>query len=62
VPVQAEAFTLAESFAQREELSLRADDALHLAIACQGSHSVASLDQAMISAARALSITVAFAY
>ena len=51
-------FELAAGYAGRHELALRAGDALHLAIAQSGGHSVATLDIRMMNAALQLGIPI----
>ena len=58
VPV--EAWNLAAQFVRQHELRLRASDALHLAVASLGHHSVATLDHGMIKAALELGIVVEY--
>ena len=56
--VPPEAWELAAQFARQHQLGLRAGDALHLAVASLGNHSVATLDLGMRSAALELGIVV----
>ena len=51
LPVPENAFALAAQFCDRFESGLRAGDALHLAVAALGGHSLATLDQTMARAA-----------
>lgn len=58
VDVDADCFATAASYAGRSELSLRAGDALHLAVASRSGMHVVTLDRMMANACRALSIPV----
>lgn len=58
VPVPDQAFALAARFCDRDDLGLRAGDALHLAIASLGGHRLATLDQQLASAALAVGVAV----
>lgn len=58
IPVPDQAWDLATSFCGRHELNLRAGDALHVAIASLGGHSLATLDQIMAEAAVAVGVAV----
>lgn len=54
--LEPEHFRLAASFADREELSLRAGDALHLAVASLIGATICTLDRRMAAACAALGI------
>lgn len=56
--VPQEAFSLAARFSDMKDARLRAGDAVHLAIASLGGHSLATLDAEMIEAAKAVGIKV----
>ena len=58
LPVPEEAFDLAARFCDRHESGLRAGDALHLAVASLGGHSLATLDRTMAEAAVAVGVGV----
>ena len=58
VPVPPDAYDLAARFCDRHELGLRAGDALHLAVASLGGHSLATLDAVMAKAAVAVGVQV----
>ena len=58
VAVPETAFTLAAQFCDRYESRLRAGDALHLAVASLGGHSLATLDRTMAEAAVAVGVGV----
>lgn len=58
LPFPEAAFDLAGRFCEMRASSLRADDALHLAVASLGGHSLATLDKAMAEAALAVGVTV----
>lgn len=58
VPVPQPAYDLAARFCDRHELSLRAGDALHLAVASLGGHSLATLDTIMAKGAVAVGVEV----
>ena len=51
IEVPAGAFALAARFIDREDVNLRASDALHVAVASLGGHSLATLDRTMAEAA-----------
>lgn len=51
-------FEIAAEFVTRQELGLRAGDALHLAIARDSGHTLATLDTRMASAAPLLGVSV----
>jgi predicted nucleic acid-binding protein len=58
VDVPPEAFDLAARFCDRHETGLRSGDALHLAVASLGAHTIATLDRAMAKAAIAVGVMV----
>lgn len=58
VAVPEAAFDLAARFCDRHELGLRAGDALHLAVASLGGHSLATLDAVMAGAALEVGVRV----
>lgn len=58
IPVPEQAWDLATRFCDRYELRLRAADALHVAIASLGGHSLATLDLVMAEAAVAAGVEV----
>ena len=58
LPVPHHAFDLAARFADQYQLGLRASDALHLAVASLGGHSLATLDKVMAEAAGAVGVMV----
>ena len=58
IPVPQPAYDLAARFCDRHELGLRAGDALHLAVASLGGHSLATLDARMANAAVAAGVEV----
>ena len=58
VAVPETAFVLAAHFCDRYESSLRAGDALHLAVASLGGHTLATLDRTMAEAAVAVGVGV----
>ena len=58
IPVPQPAYDLAARFCDRHELGLRAGDALHLAVASLGGHSLATLDARMAKAAVAVGVEV----
>lgn len=58
VPVPEDAFDLAARFCDRHESGLRAGDALHLAVASLGGHTLATLDRALAEAAVAVGVGV----
>lgn len=58
VPVTDQAFALAARFCDRDDLGLRAGDALHLAIASLGGHRLATLDKQLAAAALAVGVEV----
>lgn len=58
IPVPAQAWDLATSYCDRHELNLRAGDALHIAVASLGGHSLATLDRVMAAGAIALGVVV----
>ena len=58
VPVPQPAFDLAARFCDWHELGLRAGDALHLAVASLGGHSLATLDATMARGAVAVGVEV----
>lgn len=53
-----EHFETAARFAERHDLGVRAGDALHLAIAADGNHTLVTLDRTMADAALQLGIPV----
>lgn len=55
-PVASEHFELAARFVDRYELSLRASDALHLAVAFDNGATLCTLDKKMASAGAALAV------
>ncbi len=57
-PVQPQAWALAARFADRHDLGLRAGDALHLAVAQLGGHSLATLDLWLADAALAVGVVL----
>ncbi|MDG5497581.1 type II toxin-antitoxin system VapC family toxin [Niveispirillum sp. BGYR6] len=59
VPIGPEHFRLAARFADRHDLSLRAGDALHLAVAGENGLRLISLDQKLVGAATALGLRAA---
>lgn len=59
VPIGPEHFRLAARFADRHDLSLRAGDALHLAVASENGLRLISLDQKLVGAATALGFRAA---
>jgi predicted nucleic acid-binding protein len=59
VSIGPEHFRLAARFADRHELSLRAGDALHLAVAGENGLRMISLDRKLVDAAIALGISAA---
>jgi uncharacterized protein len=58
VPVPDHAFALAARFCDRDDLGLRAGDALHLAVASLGGHRLATLDKQLAAAALAVGVAV----
>ena len=56
--VRRDAFELAARFCNMQNAKLRSGDALHLAIASLGGHSLATLDRAMAEAAVAVGVGV----
>jgi uncharacterized protein len=56
IPVPEQAFGLAARFCDRDDLGLRAGDALHLAVASLGGHQMATLDKILASAALAVGV------
>ncbi len=58
VLVPDQAFALAARFCDRDDLGLRAGDALHLASASIGGHRLATLDQLLAAAALAVGVEV----
>ena len=58
IPVPQPAYDLAARFCDRHELGLRAGDALHLAVASLGGHSLATLDARMAKGAVAVGVQV----
>ena len=58
IPVPQPAYDLAARFCDRHELGLRAGDALHLAVASLGGHSLATLDARMAKGAVAVGVRV----
>ena len=58
IPVPQSAYDLAARFCDRHELGLRAGDALHLAVASLGGHSLATLDARMAKGAVAVGVRV----
>ena len=58
IQIPEDAFDLAARFCDRHESALRSGDALHLAIASLGGHSLATLDRAMAEAALAVGVAV----
>ena len=58
LPVDAEAFYAAARYATRHELSLRAGDALHLAICAANGCTLVTLDERMAKAALELGVPV----
>jgi predicted nucleic acid-binding protein len=58
IEIPAQAWVLATTYCDRHEVNIRAGDALHLAIATLGGHSVATLDVAMADAAVAIGIPI----
>lgn len=58
VPVPDQAFALAARFCDRDDLGLRAGDALHLAVASLGGHRLATLDKQLAAAALAVGVAV----
>ena len=58
IPVPQPAYDLAARLCDRHELGLRAGDALHLAVASLGGHSLATLDARMAKAAVAAGVEV----
>ena len=58
IPVPQPAYDLAARFCDRHELGLRAGDALHLAVASLGGHSLATLDARMAKGAVAVGVHV----
>lgn len=58
LPVPEGAFDLAARFCDRHESGLRAGDALHLAVATLGGHTLATLDRTMAEAAIAVGVEV----
>lgn len=58
VPVPEDAFDLAARFCDRHESGLRAGDALHLAVASLGGHTLATPDRALAEAAVAVGVGV----
>lgn len=58
VPVRQGAFGLAAQLCDQDELGLRSADALHLAVALQGGHRLATLDKVLAGAARAHGVVV----
>ena len=57
-PVRSSHFTTAAAYADQHELGLRAGDALHIAVAVAGGHSLATLDMKMARAAPLLGVPV----
>ena len=58
IPVPSEAFALAARFCDTPAPGLRAGDALHLAVASLGGHSLATLDERMMAGAEAAGVRV----
>ena len=58
LPVADQTFALAARFCDRDDLRLRAGDALHLAIASLGGHRLATLDTILAAAALAVGVEV----
>lgn len=58
IPVPEQAFALAARFCDRDDLGLRAGDALHLAVASLGGHQLATLDKLLAAAALAVGVEV----
>ena len=58
IPVPQPAYDLAARFCDRHEMGLRAGDALHLAVASLGGHSLATLDAVMAKGAVAVGVEV----
>lgn len=56
--VRRDAFELAARFCDLQNSALRSGDALHLAVASLGGHSLATLDRAMAEAALAVGVAV----
>lgn len=59
VPVSGNHFEVAARFADQHALALRADDALHLAIASSAGYHLATLDRVMAEAAPKLGVPLA---
>ena len=57
--IPTEAFDMAAAYVDRDDMAVRAGDALHLAIAANGGHQLASRDEAMSQAATAIGVRVA---
>ena len=58
LPVPASAFALAARYCEMSASSLRAEDALHIAVASLGGHGLATLDAAMAEAAGSVGVRV----
>lgn len=58
IPVSTEAFTFAARFCDMKDATLRAGDALHLAVVSLGGHALATLDERMREAAEAVGVRV----
>ena len=58
IPVPSDTFGLAARFCDMPTPGLRAGDALHLAVASLGGHSLATLDERMKEAAKAVGVGV----